>query len=371
MTHTVTFFPSGNADTCFIKLENGRIIIYDYAYTGNPDDKEDLRINLEEEVRERVGDKDSVDVLAFSHFDKDHYQGATDLFWLEHASKYQSDDRIKIDVLWVPAAAILEEGITDEGRTLRAEARYRLKEGKGIRVFSTPNALDTWLKDNGISPADRADLITDAGNLAPEFSLDDDHVEFFVHSPFAEHCEDGSLVERNTSALFMQAKFEVDSEPTYLLLSADCEFEVLEQIVRVTRYHDNDERLLADINNIPHHCSYLSLAADKGKDKTDPSEDLCWLYEEQSNDGCLLVSTSDPIPAGDSTQPPHRQAAAYYKEVANKVDGEFIVTMEHPKTSAPEPLDIEITGSGPKRKKKLAPAATIITSTVAPRAGKL
>ena len=250
------------------------------------------------------------------------------------------------------AAAILEAGITDEGRTLRAEARYRLKEGKGIRVFSTPNALDTWLKDNGINPADRADLITDAGNLVPEFSLDTDQVEFFVHSPFAEHCEDGSLVERNTSALFMQVKFEVDSEPTYLLLSADCEFEVLEQIVRVTRHHENDERLLADINNIPHHCSYLSLAADKGKDKTGPSEDLRWLYEEQSNDGCLLVSTSYVIPSGDTTQPPHREAAAYYKEVAGKVDGEFIVTMEHPKSSTPEPLDIEITGSRTEAEKE-------------------
>jgi len=346
------------------------MVVYDYANRHDPDDDEDKRIDLEAAIRERVGEDNKIDVLVISHLDKDHYQGASELFWLEYATKYQSDDRIKFSTMWVPAAAILEEGLDDdEGKIIQKEARHRLKEGKGIRVFSAPHALDSWLEKNNIKPEDRADLITDAGKIPPEFSLADDGLEFFVHSPFAERCEDGSLVERNASALFMQAKFEVEGEPSYLILSADCEFEVLEQIVRVTRAKKNDDRLLADINNIPHHCSYLSLAADKGKDKTDPSADLRWLFEEQSNEGCLLVSTSKVIPDKDETQPPHRQAAAYYKEVASSVDGEFIVTMEHPKKSAPEPLEIEISKSGPKRQKKLAPAAAIITSTSAPRAG--
>lgn len=369
MPHTVTFFPTGNADTCLIGLQNGRVIIYDYADTRDPADKNDRRIDLKQDVLSRVGAGGSVSVLAFSHLDRDHYQRATELFWLAHAKKYQDDARIKVDVLWVPAAAILEEGIEDEGRVLRAEARHRLKEGKGIRVFSAPNAIDAWLKEQGIDPAARAHLITDAGQMPPEFSLAQDEIEFFVHSPFAERCEDGSLVERNASALFMQATFSVSGELSRLMLSADCEFEVLEQIVRVTRFHKNEDRLLADINNLPHHCSYLSLAAEKGKEITTPSADLQWLYEHQSNSGCLLVSTSHPIPGDDTVQPPHRQAANYYRSVAQKVDGEFIVSMEHPKVAAPEPLEIEITSSGPKVKKKLAPAAAIITSTHAPRAG--
>ena len=91
------------------------MVIYDYADTGNPDDESDKRIDLKEEIEERVGDEKRIDVLAFSHFGKDHYQGASELFWLEHAEKYQSDDRIEFDTMWVPAAAILEEGITEEG----------------------------------------------------------------------------------------------------------------------------------------------------------------------------------------------------------------------------------------------------------------
>lgn len=369
MTHNVVFFPSGNADTCFIELANGRKIIYDYANMHAPEEDDDKRIDLEREIRERTGESMSVSVLAFSHFDKDHYRRASELYWLHHAKKYQSDDRIKFETMWVPAAAILEEGITDEGRVLRAEARHRLVEGAGIRVFSAPNALDQWLRDKGIRPTDRAHLMTDAGQLTPEFTLARDGIEFFVHSPFAEKCEDGSMVQRNASALFMQAKFQVDGEPSYLILSADCEYETLEQIVRITKARKNDERLLADINNIPHHCSYLSLSDEKGRNTTVPSETLRWLYEEQSRNGCILVSTSDMIPSKDTTQPPHREAASYYKDASRAVDGEFIVTMEHPNTSAPEPLEIEITRSGPKRRKKLAAAAAIITSTRAPRAG--
>ena len=61
----------------------------------------------------------------------------------------------------------------------------------------------------------------------------------------------------------------------------------------------------------------------------------------------IIVSTSDPIPDNDdSDQPPHRQAANYYKDVVADLDGQFKVTMEHPKELDPKPLVIEITAKG-------------------------
>lgn len=367
--HKVKFYPIGNADTCFIHLNNDRRIIFDYANKFNPEDYEDKRVNLENHIREDVGDSKKVDVFAISHLDKDHYQGASEIFWLEHAAKYQSQDRIKIETLWVPAAAILEEGIIDEGRVLRTEARYRLKEGSGVRVFSHPDALDSWLKDNGIDPKDRRELITNAGELAPEFSLADDGVEFFVHSPFAERGKDGSLIIRNDSALFMQLTFEMDGTQTRLILSADGAYELIEGIIRVTKTHNNEERLIWDINNIPHHCSYKSLSNDKGKDKTIPTKEVDWLYSQQGEDKGLLISTSDVIPSEDTKQPPHRQAAAYYKEIAAGLNGEFLVTMEEPTTKNPKPIVIEISRKGPTYKKTALSPIIVSTSTRTPRAG--
>ncbi len=367
--HTVTFFNIGNADSCLIGLENGRRAMFDFADTRNPDDKSDKRCDLEAELRKRMGDEKELDVVAFTHLDRDHTKRSTEVFHLEHAGKYQGEGRLRIKTLWVPAAAILEEGLEDEARILRQEARHRLIEGKGVRVFSRPEALDDWLRARGIDPATRRNMISDAGTLCPEFNLGADGVEFFVHSPFAEHCEDGKLVVRNSSALFMQATFQVSGEKTRLILSADVTHGVIEDIVRVTRFKKNDDRLLWDINNIPHHCSYLSLSDDKGRDKTEPSARLKWLYETQGQIGSLIVSTSCEIPTSDTTQPPHRQAANYYKGVAKAKSGSFLVTMATPNTADPKPMEIEIRRTGATLRKVVLTAAGGLLGNAAPRAG--
>lgn len=364
----VTFFPIGNADTCLIELDNDRRILFDFADMRNADDPDDKRCDLEKELRDRMGDDKEIDIVAFTHLDTDHCNRAKEVFWLEHAEKYQDDERIKIKTMWVPATAILEEGVTGQARTLRAEARHRFIEGSGIRVFGYPDALDDFLKERNIEPAKRRNLISDAGTLCPEFNLDADSVEFFVLSPFAEQCEDETVL-RNDTALFMQAKFEVEGTQTKLILSADVGYEVIDDIVRVTRDHGNDERLEWDINNVPHHSSYTSLAEDKGDDETEPGERLKWLYEDQGQDGGIMVSTSCPIPAKDTKQPPHRQAANYYKRVSKDLGGNYIVTMSNPTEAKPTPLTIEIGKSGHKVVKSAGGSAAII-GTASPRAGR-
>src|SRR5690606_29903027 len=142
--------------------------------------------------------RDYFDVVAFSHLDKDHFSGATEFFYLEHAKKYQGDDRIKMNTMWVPAALITEQGPDDdEARILQKEARHRFREGRGIRVFSRPERLRQWCEGNGIKLDDRVRMITDAGELAPEFSLYLDKAEFFVHSPFAVRQDENTVEDRN------------------------------------------------------------------------------------------------------------------------------------------------------------------------------
>ena len=106
----------------------------------------------------------------------------------------------------------------------------------------------------------------------------------------------------------------------------------------------------------------------KVKIKLLPVSDVEWLFE-QGFDKAKLVSTSDPIPDEDADQPPHLYAANYYKEVAEDLDGEFKVTMEHPKESDPKPLVIKIDGSKATIEKRSVGAATLVTSHTAPRAG--
>ena len=172
----------------------------------------------------------------------------------------------------------------------------------------------------------------------------------------------------------MQANFKIGDIEAKALLMADADHEVLTDIVAVTRKKGNEGRLEWDIAKLPHHCSYLSLYPDKGDDAMVPVDNVAWLYEDQGQEGGIIVSTSKPIPTKGSledkdVQPPHRQAANYYKSVIRASDGEFVVTMEHPKKSAPEPVVIEISSGGTTLKLVSAPAAYVMTSRPAPRAG--
>jgi len=369
-TNTITFYPLGNADCCLIKLHTGALIAFDYADMNNPDDSEDKRMPLQRNFREDIGfpDRKHVDVLAITHGDDDHVRGISDTFWLDHAKKYQGDDRIKINEMWVPAALIVEEGSEDHTRIIRAEARHRFLNKKGIRVFSRPEHLKEWLEGQGKNLDDYRHLITDAGQLVPDWTKENNAIEFFVHSPFAQHVDDG-LLDRNSNCLVMQATIRVDGRDTRFLITADSISENWQRMVNITRYHKNDGRLAWDLFKIPHHCSYLSMAEEKGEEKTEPTPEFKWLLE-QGTERSVMVSSSWEIPTldTDDNQPPHRQTYNRYKETANDLDADLIVTMENPKLR-PKRTVVTIDGNGLTLSKQAVSATVAITSAHAPRVG--
>jgi hypothetical protein len=378
LMHKITFYPLGNADSCLIDLENGKKVLFDFGDEGDHDDEDDKRIDLCATLREdmEVAGKSNYEVVAITHLDNDHTCKAETFFWLDHAKKYQSPGRFKIDTLWVPAGVIIESrnGLGDGAKALQAEARHRLKKNYGIRVFSRPEALKDWLEENDLTLESREHLITDAGQVAPELNLVTDGVEFFVHSPFASR-QDDAIFDRNRDSLVTQATFSVLGIKTRAILGSDSDYEAWTEMVRITKYHNREERLEWDILKLPHHCSYLTIGPEKGNDKTQPVEATKWLFEEKSNSGCIVVSTSWPVPAKRSKedrdpQPPHRQAKSYYVEdVVDPKDGEWKVTMEHPKVSGPEPITIEMTSRGAVLRKRIAVGAAAVTTVSAPRAG--
>jgi hypothetical protein len=216
---TLTFYPLGNADCCLIKLDNGKRIVFDYAHMRCEDDDEDKRIDLPTELKKDLGKREYVDAVAFTHLDDDHVKRASEFFHLLHAKKYQGNGRIKISEMWVPAGAITEDKCEDEARIIQAEARYRLKQKKGILVFSRPNKLKEWLEANDMTIDEVRHLIVDAGKLVPTFTLGADGVEFFVHSPFAKRLNENDLEDRNQDSIVVQATFEVDKVKTKVILN--------------------------------------------------------------------------------------------------------------------------------------------------------
>jgi hypothetical protein len=341
---SITFYQLGNADSYRIDLDGGEKLLFDYANMRCATDPTDKRADLPAELRKdlKAAKRDAFDVVAFTHFDDDHVCGAPEFFELRHAARYQGGDRIKITELWVPAWAITEsrEDLCGDGKILQTEARHRLREGKGIRVFSRPDALINWLAQNGLTLESRRHLITDAGGVVPGWSKEKQGVEFFVHSPFATRQNDGSLADRNSNSLVFQAVFLVDGQETRAMLMADTEYECMQEIVKTTKAHGNEARLAWDLAKLPHHCSYGSLGPEKGVETTVPVPEVAWFYEDRGQTGSRIICTSDPIPpSGSQDQPPHRQAANYYKKVQKLCNsGEFLVTMQYPTQADPAPL---------------------------------
>src|SRR5437868_1606784 len=124
--HKITFFPlckegaqPANAETFRIDLHNGRKVLGDFAQRFDPDDRYELRCDLEKDLRDDLavnGNRDYYDATMFTHLDDDHVCGAGDFFYFEAYPSRQGKtpggkDRIKIKELWVPAAAITEIGL--------------------------------------------------------------------------------------------------------------------------------------------------------------------------------------------------------------------------------------------------------------------
>ncbi|MEO9594305.1 hypothetical protein [Rhodopirellula bahusiensis] len=379
--HKMTFYPLGsnkNADTTLIDLNNGKKLLFDFAAVANLEDAKDKGIDLSKALSEDLDDagKTGYDITAFTHLDDDHTRGADAFFYFEHSKSHQSEDRYHFGTLWVPANVITESrnDLTPSSKLIQAEARYRLENDRDVRVFSRPKKLKDWLKTKGLTVESRKHLITDAGQLAPELTLGRDGVEFFVHSPFAWRQDENTLIDRNGDSLVMQATFSFNHELTRFFIGSDVAHKALSAIVQITKGRRNEVRLRWDVMGLPHHCSYLTLGPDRGTDKTEPVDDVKWLFETQGQEGCIIVASNKVIPAKGTkadkeSQPPHRQAANYYRKVADDKDGEFVVTMEHPKPSSPKPIVVEVSGLGAKLKKTQVVGPAAVTASAAPRAG--
>jgi hypothetical protein len=376
MVAKVHFFPLGNADTLRIDLASGGKILIDYADTRCADDEDDLRCDLPKELRRDLSKarRDDYDAVCITHLDDDHCNGFGGFFWLRHAKAYQGEYRIRINELWVPAAAILEDGLDGDARLVRAEARYRLREGKGVRVFSRPARLKKWMEDNGIDFESRKDLIVDAGKLVPGYTKEGPaQAEFFVHCPFGWRQDENTVADRNEDSIVMQVTFREGRRDSFLFLGSDVNHETLSAIVQISRKHGNDDRLLWDLMKLFHHCSYLALGPERGTDETKAVPDVKWLFETQGRRGGVIVSPSWPIPAkgskeDDDVQPPHRQAANHHRRVARQLDGAFVVTMEQPSKATPKHFGYEFTALGIALIVG-APMVSTAAANLTPRAG--
>ncbi len=365
----LNFYPIGNADTTLIELNDGRDILVDFCYENRDDGRIDLAGTLQTHLKKR--NRDWFDVVAFTHADNDHVSGAESFFYLDYAKQYQGDGRVHIHELWVPACFILDEGPGKSAWAIRQEAKYRLRQGHGILVFGEPETLLAWMRKQGLDANQRKHLIVHAGTCIPGFTQYSGGVEIFLHAPFSARMDEDNS-DRNGNSIVLHLTFFEGNHSMYCMMGADAEAATWIDIVTLTRMHGNHQRLIWDLFHISHHCSYTGLTImDKGETETVPEDAIDDLFN-QAQRYAILISPSEKIQPFNTTQPPHFQAAAYYKRVADRVNGQFIVTMDWPRgTAKPTPVVVVTTVAGfqvQKDASKLAGSPVIINHS-SPRFG--
>jgi len=360
MSQTITFYPLGNAESALLELSNSKKILFDFADT-HTDDLSDKRINLTRELK----GKKSFDVVVFSHAHEDHVKGAKEFFEFDHAAKYQGDGRVKIKELWVSSAFVLEKSLdSEDARVIRQEARHRLRNGYGIKVFAKPDELDAWLEANGLSTDDSANSIIHAGTLLDD-SLHNlgNEIQFFVHAPFSEDA--GDATDKNEPSIVMQVRLKNMTRETNIFITGDTPHSVLAKIANRSENNGNKEYLYWDIYDIPHHCSYTGLSGEKGDYRTTPTDEVKRLLGTYARQGAVMIASCKPVAdSADDDQPPHIEAKRAYTHFSN--NKEFVATMEHPSKTAPKPIRYKIDYFGIQQEQ--VKSSNIITSP-APRAG--
>lgn len=183
--------------------------------------------------------------------------------------------------------------------------------------------------------------------------------------------EDDEIDRNGNSLVWHLTFFEGQREMRYMA-GADAEHQTWADIIFITESRGNEKRLNWDMFRNSHHTSYTVLSDDKGKTETVPRDEVNSLFDRGSAN-CVVISSSDPIPSKDTKQPPHVQAANYYRRKVREKGSEdnFIVTMEWPDKDAPKPLVVETTAFGFRVKKRVAAVAGIaaVISKPSPRFG--
>lgn len=208
-------------------------ILFDFADTSSLDTN-----NVNYDIKKDLGSIQEFEVVLFSHPHDDHLKGASDFFYLDHAEKYKkprdSDgkERAKIKELWVSAAFLLDSDLENQSdaKIIRQEARHRLRNKSGIKVFATPNKLRKWLDSESLTEEEVQDCLVDSGSKINLSHLGvESELQVYVHAPFAEDSEE--VDDKNTPSIVLQVRLLNGQRETNVFMTGDAPYDVLSRIV--------------------------------------------------------------------------------------------------------------------------------------------
>jgi len=372
----VTFFPVGekNGGMTLLKLNdsNKTTILIDSSIGDDPiADHCDVNQELRARLPVDSDDRPYVDAFILTHRHDDHVKGFTKHFHTGSLDDYVDDaDELKIVIrelwsshnFWKPSSKDYQ--LCYDAKEFNKEMKRRVelfKDGKEIQPEG----------DRAIIVGKDPDGKTD-GLEAINYDIGDTFIKInsryissklkgFILSPIEQQKDEDyeCFTDKNRQSIVMQLNVIQGSQENKLLMAADAECLVWETLWG--KYEDDTIKLEYDILYAPHHCSWHALSYDSQSKDDDPKVcDDAKSALSQKREGAVIVSQSRIIK--DSNQDPP-SVAAKQEYVGIVGEKQFYCTNKYPDEKKPEPLEFNLTGSGPQKKgiaeePKLAVAAS-------------
>lgn len=375
----ITFFPVGekNGGMILLKLNDAfsTTILIDCSI-GDESIAEHCDVN--QEFRDRLptdeDDRPYVDAFILTHRHQDHLKGLEKHFHLGSlddylSSKADEDGKIVIRELWSShqfwKPSSQSYNLCDDAKAFNKEMKRRVDlfknseksiQAEGDRVIiigKNPEGKTDGLENINYDIGESFSKINDRGISSKLVG--------FIHSPLPQQKDedDECFTDKNRQSIVLQLTVKQDGYENKLFMTADAECLVWETLWR--KYKSETSKLEYDILLAPHHCSWHSLSYDSQSNDDEPKvcEDAKSALSQCKEDGAFIVSQSKVIKGADE-DPPSKEAKNEYVDIVN--EDQFICTNEHPSEKKPEPLEFNLTSSGPqkkgvKEKSKLSQAA--------------
>jgi len=370
MTGKITHFRVNNGDMTLITLDDAdkTTMLVDCNIFEDTDEDDDR--DGRDELLARLPRDDSncpyVDVMVLSHPDQDHCRGLIDNFHLGPLSEYDDDgEKIVIREMWSSPLIFRRRSednpLCDDAIAWNTEAKRRVNwfrdnkpkapvDGNRILILGgdEPDHID------GVE-----ELVIPAGTIFNKVrGKENDFISVRLLAPLpAEEWGDEDL-DKNHSSIVMQmqlAASKKDETRTLYLTGGDAAVAIWKKLWG--KYKKDKGALEYDLMLAPHHCSWSVISSepyDSGKGKPD-REALNALGMIRS--GGTIVSSSKTIEDNDD-DPPCFGAKKEYEKITSDADGTFLCTADES-----EPIEFNITNSGPQRAEKVEAAYISAGST--------
>lgn len=377
----ITFFPVGdkNGGMTLLRLNDfsKTTILIDVCIGDAPiADHCDVAQELRDRLPKDSNGRPYVDAFILTHRHQDHLQGIQTHFHLGAISDYTEpkdgeDPKIIIRELWSnyhfwkKSSANYE--LCDDAVAFNTEMKRRVelfKSAKSIQVEGE-RAIIVGKDPDGKC----AGLEAITHEIGSGFATINDRYIFtkfsgIVLGPLYQQKaeDDDEFIKMNRQSVILQLTVKECGFENKVLLGADAECFVWETLWSL--YKNNTGVLQYDILQAPHHCSWHSLSYDSQSECDDPQVSASAKTAlSQKKTGASIVSQSKVI-SDDDADPPSKAAKDEYLTIVSK--DQFYCTNEYPTEKKPEPLEFNLTGSGPqkvspKEKSKLSVAALAST----------